>query len=223
MPGAELLREPEVQPLAVLEEVRVAVLVARAGDERRLLLGEGLGPVERLGDAGQGVAVDDVVARVAAGAEDDGVGEVDGRGGELGREHAGLEVGGQGAVGAEVTGQEHQVVARAEQLRPQLGRGPRQGILRRLAVRGDQRVRDGARAALELGLHGIRGVREEVIAGHEGRRGRHDAVHGRVGIEHAGDFRRRLDETADGKARDRELAGAQRDREPAPYASWLRT
>ena len=67
--GAQLLGEVAVQPLAVLEEVGVAVLVARAGDEHRPLLGERLGPVERQRHAGEGVAVDEVVARVAAGAE----------------------------------------------------------------------------------------------------------------------------------------------------------
>ena len=62
-PGAELAREVAVEPLAVLEEVGVAVLVAGAGDEHGPLLGEGLGPVERQRDAGQGVVVDEVVAR----------------------------------------------------------------------------------------------------------------------------------------------------------------
>ena len=66
--GAQLLREVAIQPLAVLEEVRVAVLVAGTGDEDRSLLGEGLGPVQGQGDARERLAVDEVVPGVAAGA-----------------------------------------------------------------------------------------------------------------------------------------------------------
>ena len=46
----ELACELGVDPLAVGDEVRVAVLVARAGDQRRPLACEGLRPVERLRD-----------------------------------------------------------------------------------------------------------------------------------------------------------------------------
>ena len=48
--GAECAREAEVEPLAVLEEIGVAVLVAGATDERGTLAGEDLRPV-RLGSS----------------------------------------------------------------------------------------------------------------------------------------------------------------------------
>ena len=62
-PARSSCGEVTVQPLAVLEEVGVAVLVAGAGDEHRPLLGEGLGPVERQRDSGEGLVIDEVVAR----------------------------------------------------------------------------------------------------------------------------------------------------------------
>ena len=72
---AQLVGEARVDLLAVHDEVGVAVLVAGAGDERRALAGERLGPVE-LVRRRRRVRVDDVVAGVAAGAEHDRVGEV---------------------------------------------------------------------------------------------------------------------------------------------------
>ena len=145
--GAQLPREVGVQPLAVFEEVGVAVLVAGAGDQRRLLLREGLRPVELERHAFDRVGVDEVVARVAAGAEHDRVGEAGRRRGEIGRDQAGREVGGQRAVGAEVAGQEDHVVTAAEQLAREVIGRPRQWVvgfrvraLRRNAVGRDQRV-----------------------------------------------------------------------------------
>ena len=84
-PGADpqLVRELGVDALAVLDELVVAVLEARSRDERRPLAGERLGPVERLGDAGDAVVVDEVVAGVAAGAPHQRVRQVDGRREEL--------------------------------------------------------------------------------------------------------------------------------------------
>ncbi len=58
----ELVGELGVDPLAVLDELVVAVLEARAGDQRRALAGEDLGPVG-LGDAGDAVAVDECCSR----------------------------------------------------------------------------------------------------------------------------------------------------------------
>ena len=76
VPTRSCAREVAVEPLAVLEEVGVAVLVAGARDERRPLARECLRPIERLRHVRERVAVDEVVARVAAGAEDERVGEV---------------------------------------------------------------------------------------------------------------------------------------------------
>ena len=77
-PSWSRLADVEVEPLAVLEEVGVAVLVAGAPDEDGLLLGHPLGPVLGVGDqvavlVAYGGALDDVVAGVAAGAEHQGV------------------------------------------------------------------------------------------------------------------------------------------------------
>ena len=73
----ELMGELGVDAFAPQLQVAVAVLVAGPGDERRALLRERLGPVERLADVGELVAVDEVVAGMAARAEDDRVREVD--------------------------------------------------------------------------------------------------------------------------------------------------
>ena len=54
--------------------------------------------------------IDNVVARMAAGAVHQAVGEVGGRGQHLAGGHAGLVVGCQGAAGREMAGQEHQVM-----------------------------------------------------------------------------------------------------------------
>ena len=123
--GAQGRREARVQPLAVLQEVRVAVLVAGAGDERGAARGERLHPVERLRHARHAVVVDDRVAGVAARAEDDRVREVDVRRRELRRVHGRRVVGRERVVGAEVAGQEDQVVAAAQQLGAQLARRSR--------------------------------------------------------------------------------------------------
>ena len=109
-PSAELLGHPEVQALVVLDEIRVPVLVARAGDQRRPLSEEGLGPVGLQGHLGDVVFVDDVVACVAARPQDERVRHRGGRAGHFGGQHARLIVGAQGAVGRKVPGQKDQVV-----------------------------------------------------------------------------------------------------------------
>ena len=75
----QLMGELGIDPLAVLDELIVAVLEAGAGDEGGTLAREDLRPVGR-GHPGDPVRVDDVVARVAARAEHEGVGHVDGGG-----------------------------------------------------------------------------------------------------------------------------------------------
>ena len=69
-------RESGIESLAVLDEVCVPVLVARARDECCALPSEGLRPIERLGDTRHDLVVDDVVAGVASRAEYDRVGQI---------------------------------------------------------------------------------------------------------------------------------------------------
>ena len=113
-----------------------------------------------------------LVARVAAGAEHDRVGEVGGRRREFGREHRSRKIGRERAVGAEVAGQEDDIVPAAEQRRAELRRGPRLRVLRRtmpfavISVCGATPVPDCSSVVI-----GARGVGEEVITCHErGRR-----------------------------------------------------
>ncbi len=216
--GPQLAREVVVEALAVLHEVGVAVLVAGASDQRRLLPREGLRPVERHRDAGDRVAVDDVVAGMASRAEHDRVGEVGGRGDEVGGEQAGSEVRGERAVGAEVSGEEDHVVAAAEEHCSELRRGPRRRILRRLAVGRDQRVRRGAGALLQLRLDCGRFVGEEVVSCHQRGGRRDDSVGNDIGVDHPGDVRRRFDQSADGEPRHGEIARRQRDLGVRPIA-----
>ena len=211
--GAQLLREVPVDPLAVLEEVGVAVLVAGAGDERRLLPREGLRPVERLRHAGHDVAVDEVVARMAAGAEDEAVREVRRRVVELRCEDARLEVRCKRAVRTEMPGEVDDVVAlRSEELRPELVSGPRGWILRGEVRRCDERLRRTAGSRLELRLDRIRGVGEKVVAGHERGARREDAIRvGEVGVDHPRCLGRCFDQATNREVRHREDARAQRD------------
>ena len=203
-------------PLAVLEEVRVAVLVAGARDERRALARECLRPVERLRHVRDRVAVDDVVAGVAAGAEDDRVREVGRRGGELGRDDVRRVVGRQRVVGAEVAGEEDQVVpAGAEQLPAQVGSPStdcdreRHRVGRRNALVGDQRgVRPrradaGAEFVCDRRRRRPAGSRSPSRATTSESARRPPSCRG-VGVEQAADLGGRLDETADGEVGDRE-------------------
>ena len=127
----ELLGETAVDALAVFEEVGVAVLVAGAGDEGRLLPGKGLRPVQGNGHSRDRFSVDDVVPGMATCTEDDGVLEVSGRRSEkLRAEDARLEVGSQRAVGAEVASEEGDVMAAPEKLGAQLGGRPGLWVVR---------------------------------------------------------------------------------------------
>ena len=82
--GAQRAGEVGVEALAVLEEVGVAVLVAGAGDQRGAACwANACAQSSGCVTPGTPSRVDDVVAGVAAGAEDDGVREVDGRAREL--------------------------------------------------------------------------------------------------------------------------------------------
>ena len=201
-PEAERLRELAVEPLAVLQEVRVAVLVARARDQRGPLLRECLDPVKGLGRVGHGVAVDDRVARMAAGAEDHGVREVHARGSELGSVHRRRVVRRKQVVGAEVPGQVHEVVPAAEQARAQPVGCPRRQRRRSGDRRVDILIRDQGVGAgptepgAEGALHTGRAVAEEVVAGDE-RGGRLEHAVDQERVDHARDLGRRLDEAPD--------------------------
>jgi hypothetical protein len=211
----ELTRELRIDPLAVGDEIRVAVLVARAGDERCALAGEGLCPVERLGDR-SGVAVHDVVAGVAPRAEHDRVLEVHRRVRKLRREDVRPVVGGEGVVRAEVPGEEDEIVAGPEELAAKVGRRPAVIPVRRRADRRDARrhglVRDqgvvvrAADAGLQVPGDDVGRIGEEVVPRRErrGRRGHRAARSGEVGIEHPFDLGGRLDEPSDRKVRNRE-------------------
>ena len=159
---------------------------------------------------------------MAAGADDDAVHQVDRRRGELRRDHLGLVVGGEGAVRAEVAGEEDEVVALAEQRVAQVVRIPRPGprigharlveLLWRDVGVGDQLVDRGGQASVELVTHGIGRIGQEVVAGDEaGARG-HDAVGGDVGVDHPGDLGRGLHQAADREVGDREGGRADVDR-----------
>ena len=112
----ESARDVQVEPLAVLQEVGVAVLIAGAADQHRVLLSHPLGPVEAI-RRGSRCPVDDGVAGVTTGAEHDGVPELVGI--DLGVEQVsvegGREVGGEGVVGTEVTRQVDEVVVAAKE------------------------------------------------------------------------------------------------------------
>ncbi len=140
---------------------------------------------------------------MTAGAEKDGVLQINRGRRHFIRQHACAEVGGQRAARAEMTGQEDEVVPTAEQVRAQIGGRPRGRIGRRLAWGGDQRVRGSPNSGLERGLHRLGVVSQEVIAGDQSaRRCVHDAS-GRcqVGVHHADDLGRGLHQAPDGQVR----------------------
>ena len=163
---------------------------------------------------------------MAAGADDDAVHEVDRRRGELRGDHLGLVVGGEGAVGAEVAGQEDEVMSLPEQGVAQVVGIPRPGprigharlvelLWRDIGV-GDQLVDRRNHSRVELVTDGIGRIGQEVVAGDEaGARG-HDTIGRDVGVDHPGDLRRRLHQAADGEVGDREGGRADVDVVPAP-------
>ncbi len=207
-PVAELLGELVVDPLAVLDEVGVTVLVAGAQDRGHLPPCERLRPVEGAGDVRDAVGIDDVVARVAADAEDDRVLEVRRGSDEVVGRHDRREVGRERTVRAEVPAQERDVVPAAQQLGLEGGGGPAGG--RRIAVRVDQRapIEAGSRVKVRLDRPG--GVLDEVVAGHERGAG---ADHGlvEVGLGHTRNLARGLHEPPDREVRDREVDGPEGD------------
>ena len=153
--GPQLVGDLRVQLGAVGEEVGVGVLVSGAGDQRGALPRHRLRPVQTERHAGHAVAVDEVVAGVAAGAEHERLLQQERVCLEVGGEDRRLVVSGQGAVRAEVSGQIDQVVAAVEQRVLEVCRRPGVGAVRRPSGRsggrrhplvGDERVARPARA-----------------------------------------------------------------------------
>src|SRR5438093_9239639 len=163
--GPQLLAELQVEALSILDEIRVAVLVAGSADQGRVLPGESLRKV-RLGDRdGQRIAVHRVVTGVAALTEDDDVRPIEGRIRDFRGEQAGREIRSLGAEGAEVGAEEDQIVATPEELGAQLVRGPRTAGNRGRPARLDQRIGWVTGPEVELGGDGRRPVSKKVVAG----------------------------------------------------------
>src|SRR5205814_1106636 len=75
-PHPQLPSEVEIELLVICDEVSVAVLVPRAGDQRRALRSEGSCEVRHNCHAWNGIVIGNLVARVAAETEDDRVVEI---------------------------------------------------------------------------------------------------------------------------------------------------
>ena len=206
---AEFFAEFLIQQLAVRNEVGVAVTIPRVEDRRYLFPGECLRPVRSLGDIRNRVPINNVVAGVTTRAEENGIFQVHRRCQQLGGQQVRGVVSRQQADGAEVTGQENQVVSSTQQQRPELVRGPAQ--FRRLVAVGNEGVHCSANTDAQLQFVGDRprNVLQEVIAGDQSRLGswHHPARCGRISVQHSGNFARRLNHAANGQVRNGECAG----------------
>ena len=199
--GAKLRGPSRVDPLAVLEEVGVAVLVAGAGDERRpscaKACGQSSGSVTPGRASASTMLYPEWQPRLKTMLFARSIGERRARC----VDHLGAEVGGECAVGAEVAGQEH------ESWRSIRGTWSRRScafhavrVARRTLLRRDRAWSTGRRPCLAA-----RSVRRPCRPHRTGsrspsrarvRRG-HDPVGRHVRIEHPADFGRGLDEPAD--------------------------